>query len=124
MDELNVTTKTKNNRQQRSVDEKYDIIKYYESIESKGRAVKEETRRKFNIVTISSLNAILNQKDEVVRIYESNKSSSKRVRLTGSRLPLLDQKLYESFAFLRDNQVEVSDEDISTKAAFNTTREF
>jgi hypothetical protein len=37
------------------------------SIESKGRGAKEETRRKFDLATVSSLNTILSQKDEIIR---------------------------------------------------------
>jgi len=33
---------------------KYEIIKYYESIEYKGRGAKEETRKKFDLASISS----------------------------------------------------------------------
>ena len=36
-------------RKQRTFDEKYEIIKYYEKIEKEGRGAKEKTRRKFEI---------------------------------------------------------------------------
>ena len=52
--------------------EKHEIIKYYESIEHQGRGSKEETRKKFDLISISSLNTILSQKDEVVRLHETN----------------------------------------------------
>jgi len=49
-------------------------------------------------------------------LYESNQDTSKRVRLTGSRLPSLDDKLYEAFAKLRSQSIEISGDDLVTKA--------
>ena len=74
------------------------------------------TRKKFEISTVSSLDVILSHRDEIFRIYESNQLATSRVRLTLSRLPTLDQKLYESFTFLRSKNVEVSSLDFVTKA--------
>jgi len=68
------TSTTKKNRKQRTIDEKYEIIKYYESIEYKGRGAKEETK-KFYLATISSLCTILSQREEVIRLYESNQAT-------------------------------------------------
>jgi hypothetical protein len=48
---------------------------FYLSIESKGRGAKEETRRKFDLATVSSLNTILSQKDEIIRLYETNQDA-------------------------------------------------
>ena len=80
---------------------------FYLSIESKGRGAKEETRRKFDLATVSSLNTILSQKDEIIRFYETNQATSKRVRLTGSRLPSLDDRLYDKFVQFRSQNIEV-----------------
>jgi len=68
-------------RKQRTIEEKYEIIKYFESIEHKGCGSKEETRKKFDLKSIFSLNTILSQKDEVVRLHETNQSVISRVRL-------------------------------------------
>jgi hypothetical protein len=103
-------------RKQRTLEEKYEIIKYYESIEHQGRGSKEETRKKFDLISISSLNTILSQKDEVERLHETNQSMISRVRLTSSRLPQLDQQLYDAFVNLRSKKVEISGEDVATKA--------
>ncbi len=53
-------------RKQRTIEEKYEII------EHQGRGSKEETRKKFDLISISSLNTIMSQKDEVVRLHETN----------------------------------------------------
>jgi hypothetical protein len=47
--------------------EKYEIIKFYESIVHKGRGVKEETTKKFNLASLSTLNTILENKEETIR---------------------------------------------------------
>jgi hypothetical protein len=51
------------------------------SIESKGRGAKEETRRKFDLATVSSLNTILSQKDEIIRLYETNQATLYTINL-------------------------------------------
>jgi len=104
-------------RKQRSIDDKYEIIMFYLSIESKGRGAKEETRRKFNLASISSLNTILSQKDEIIRSHESNQTSSKRVRLTCGRLPSLEDQLYEEFVELRSRKNVVGCNDLIEKAS-------
>ena len=104
-------------RKQRSIDEKYEIIKFYEMIESTGRGAKEKTRQEFGLPTISSLNTILHSRDDIMRIYESNQNVSTRVRLTSSRFPKLDQQLYNSFAELSNQKSDVADIDITVKAA-------
>lgn len=109
--------KTMSRRKQRSIDEKYEIIKYYEMIESTGRGAKEKTRQEFNLPTISSLNTILHNRDDIMRIYESNQNVSTRVRLTSSRFPKLDQQLYNSFTVLSNQKPDVADIDITIKAA-------
>jgi hypothetical protein len=42
-------------------------MKFYESIVHKGRGVKEEARKKFNLVSLSTLNTILENKEETIR---------------------------------------------------------
>ena len=54
---------------------------FYLSIESKGRGAKEETRRKFDLATVSSLNTILSQKDEIIRLYETNQATLYTINL-------------------------------------------
>ncbi len=71
---INKNKKLTPQRKQRSIDDKYEIIMFYLSIESKGRCAKEETRRKFDLATVSSLNTILSQKDEIIRLYETNQA--------------------------------------------------
>ena len=102
---------------QRTIDEKYEIIKYYEKIEKEGRGAKEKTRQKFEISTISSLNVILHHSEEIIRLYESNQSSSSRIRMSQSRFPHVDQHLYQSFSFLRSKNIEVSGLDFMIKAS-------
>ncbi len=79
--------------------------------------MQRETRKKFDLATISSLCTILNQKEEIIRLYETNEATAKRVRLTGSRLPSLDDKLYETFVNLRSQRVEVGGYDLVEKAS-------
>jgi len=43
---------------QRTIEDKNEIIKYYESINYNGRGSKEETRKKFDLISIYS-NTIL-----------------------------------------------------------------
>ena len=103
--------KYKEKRKQRTIEEKYEIIQFYESIENRGRGEKISTRKKFEISTVSSLlfsgisgisvNVILSHRDEIIRIYELNQLATSRVRLTSSRLPTLDKIFYESVTFLR-----------------------
>jgi len=45
---MDLTPKSKKERKQRFIDDKYELIRFYESIESKGRGAKEETRKKFD----------------------------------------------------------------------------
>ncbi len=40
----------------------------------------------------------------------------RELRLTGSRLPSLDDKLYETFAKLSSQNIEISGDDLVTKA--------
>ena len=93
------------------------MIKYYEKIEKEGRGAKEKTRQKFEISTISSLNVILHHSEEIIRLYESNQSSSSRIRMSQSRFPHVDQHLYQSFSFLRSKNIEVSGLDFMIKAS-------
>ena len=103
----------KEKRKQRTIEEKYEIIKFFESIESQGRGAKEITRKRFEISTISSLNVILKNRDDILRLHESNQFGNSRVRLTPSRLPTLDKKLYESLTYLGSNNVEMKEKCLS-----------
>ena len=88
-------TSLKLTRSRKTIDIKYEIIKYFDSIEKTGRGAKAKVIAKFNLPRISSLNTILSQRNEIIRSFESNQSSTHRVRLTTSRIPYLDEKLYE-----------------------------
>jgi len=88
-------TSLKHTRSRKTIDIKYEIIKYYDSIEHTGRGAKAKTITMFNLPRISSLNTILSQRNEIIRLFESNKSSASRVRLTLGRVPVLDEKLYD-----------------------------
>lgn len=55
---------------QTTFDEKYKKIKFYESKENKKRGTKQKTRIKFDLANISSLCAILCQRDKVMRLYD------------------------------------------------------
>ena len=70
-----IMEKQKNTRNTRTLEEKYKIIKYYESIEHIGRDAKKKTIDKFNLARHTTLNTILSQSDEIVSIYESNQAS-------------------------------------------------
>ncbi len=63
--------------------------------------------------TVSTLNTILKNKDEITSMHESNLAAAKRVRLANSRVPLLHEKLYGAFSHLRSKNVELSTKDVT-----------
>ena len=49
----------------KTIEEKYEIIKHYESIENTGRGAKSKTIEKFKLSRISTLNSILANRDDI-----------------------------------------------------------
>ena len=101
-------------RKARSVDEKYHIIKRYERRLGE-RGLKSNLVREFELQQISTLDAILKKKNEIVAAFEAN-LNGERKRLKQSLLLILDQKLYDWFLTMRANKVELSGDLILEKA--------
>lgn len=97
-----------------TINMKYEIIKNYESLNGKHGA-KEETRKKFELKTISSLDSILKLKESIINAYNENWCSAKRRRLTSSRFSELDNQVYSKFKELRNKGGELSGLDIITQ---------
>ena len=86
--------------------EKYHIIKSYERRLGE-RGLKSNLVREFELQQISTLDAILKKKNEIVAAFEAN-LNGERKRLKQNLFPILDQKLYDWFLTMRANKVELS----------------
>ena len=75
--------KRKRSRESKTLNEKYEIITFYENLVKENKKnCKTTTIQHFKLKQISSLNAILNKIDEIKETYLENQSSEKRIRLT------------------------------------------
>ena len=98
--------KEKLTRKGLSLEQKYFIIKDYESIEHTGRGAKKKIVDKFDLKRITTLNTILSQSDQIIAKYESNEANSNRKRLTKSRNEEIDNELFNTFKLVRQQKGE------------------
>ena len=79
------------------------------------KGAKAATIRHFKLPTISTLDGILNKKQEIVEAYESGLASSKRKNLKHGKNSELDSEIYEWINSMRSKRIELTAIDIINK---------
>ena len=87
------------------MEEKHAIISAYNEIKTH-QGAKAKICKRFNLATISTLDAILKKEFEITGLFTC--AITDRKHLKASSYPELDQKLYGWFLQIRCNKVEIS----------------
>jgi ferric iron reductase protein FhuF len=88
----------KRKRESKSINEKYEIIRYYEDLlKKKEKNAKTNTVEHFKLKQISTLNTILTKADQIKDNYTENQSTETRKRFKKSLFDDVDEELYEYF---------------------------
>ena len=83
----------------RTIEEKYRIIKYFESLQKKG--AKTATIKQFNISAISTLDGIMTKKYEIIHSFEAGLASKNRKSLKQGHNQDIDQRVYDWICWMR-----------------------
>lgn len=101
------TNSRKRCRDSRTINEKYEIIQFYENlIKKKCKNAKSVCKDYFKLKQISTLNSILNKIDEIKEVYFENQSSEKRIRLKKSLYADVDEELHDYFVKMRHKKAQ------------------
>lgn len=107
----------KRKRESKSINEKYEIIRYYEDLlKKKEKNAKTNTVEHFKLKQISTLNTILTKADQINDNFTENQSTETRKRFKKSLFDDVDEELYEYFLKMRKKNAELSTNDIKSKA--------
>jgi ferric iron reductase protein FhuF len=97
----------KRKRESKSINEKYEIIRYYEDLlKKKEKNAKTNTVEHFKLKQISTLNTILTKADQIKDNYTENQSTETRKRFKKSLFDDVDEELYENFLKIRKKNAE------------------
>jgi hypothetical protein len=102
----------KRKRESKSINEKYEIIKYYNDLVKKTvENAKSKTVDNFKLKQISTLNTILSKANQINESYTENQCTEKRMRFTKSVYGDVDEELYEYFLKMRKKNAEICTND-------------
>ena len=107
----------KRKRESKSINEKYEIIKYYNDLVKKNvENAKSKTVDNFKLKQISTLNTILSKANQINESYTENQCTEKRMRFTKSVYGDVDEELYEYFLKMRKKNAEICTNDLKSKS--------
>ena len=112
---MSATTTAVPKRNQRSLLDKFTIIKAFEAIRNQPGA-KAKIVRDYGLPNTSCLNRILEKKEEVCSKFENNFSTDRK-RFRTSFYPELDRDLYAWFLQMRSRNIELSGDLILQQAS-------
>jgi hypothetical protein len=102
-------------RQQRTYDQKKEIIDFYNSIKSEFGS-KSKTVNKFDLKYVSVLNRILEKEEAMIELLDQNQLNPTRKRLRMGKNELIDTNLHKFMISVRDKNGEISTNDLQVKS--------